>query len=182
MAALVVNAPDEIADEVGRVATTGAEFRRTGDPFTLEDESFIRDTDRIDGYLHENCAGTRATVEAIDYAYRSLPGTLPAGAVRLALKNTGDEAHNLVVFARQPGVTESFDELLALPGEQRQSKLRLVDLTSTDPGGTGFLVADMTAGDHIVICTIGKGTTDAADPTGAEPHFTLGMRQELSVI
>ena len=95
--------------------------------------------------------------------------------------NTGDEAHDMVVFARQPGVTEPYDEMLALRRRAAAIELRLVDPTSTDPGGTGYLVADLTAGDHIVICTIGKGTTDAADPTGAEPHFTLGMRQEVRV-
>jgi len=181
LAALVANAPADIADPVRQVATAATEVRSTGDPAVLEDDGFIRNTDLVDGYLHENCAGTKATVEAVDYAYRDLPRTLPAGAVRLALRNTAKEAHSLLVFARQPGVTESYDELLALPGDQRQSRLELVDLTLTDPGQTGFLVADLAAGDYIVICTIGKGTTDYGDPTGGEPHFTLGMRQEVKV-
>jgi len=181
LAALVTGAPAEIAEEVRQVAATGAELRSTGDPASLEGDDFIRATDLIDAHMQENCAGTKATVEAVDYAYEDLPRTLPAGAVRLALRNTATEAHNLLLFARQPGVTESYDELLALGGEERQSKLALVNLTLTDPGQTGYLVADLAAGDYIAICSIGKGTTDYGDPSGGEPHFTLGMRQEVKV-
>ena len=43
------------------------------------------------------------------------------------------------------------------------------------------MVANLPAGDLVFLCSFGKGTTDDDDPKQDEPHFTLGMKQEVKV-
>ncbi len=181
LASLVANAPDEIRDETEEVARKVRQFRDEADSSVIEGEDFERLTGTVDGYLFENCSGTKASVEATNYAYDGLPPTLPAGTVRFELENTSDEAHEMVVVRRKPGVTETYDQLLALPGDQLRAKVDFVDTTSANPDETTFMVPALPVGDYLVVCTYGKGTTDDDEPTDDEPHFQLGMKQEVKV-
>jgi hypothetical protein len=181
LASLVANAPDEIKDEVDEIAANARQFRETADPSIVTNEDFTRLTDTVDAYMQENCTGTKATVEAIDYAYRDLPSTLAAGTVRIEMTNSGNEAHEMVVLTRNPGVTETFDQILALPEDQLQSKVKFVNAASADPGKTAYLVAKLEPADYVFVCSYGKGTTDDDEVAQAEPHFTLGMRQQVKV-
>jgi hypothetical protein len=101
--------------------------------------------------------------------------------VRIEMENTADEAHEMVVLTRQPGVTESFDQLLALPEDQFEAKFAFIGAASADPGKTAYLVQKFGPGDYIFLCSFGKGTTDDDDPKPEEPHFNLGMKQEVKV-
>jgi uncharacterized cupredoxin-like copper-binding protein len=181
LSALQAEAPDEIRDEVDEIALKARQFRDEGNPEAVQDEAFTSLTDTVDAYMQENCSGTKAKVEAINYAYRNLPSTLATGTVRIEMENTATEAHEMVVLNRKPGVTETYDQILALPFEQQETKVDFVNAASADPGKTAYLVATMPAGDYIFLCSFGKGTTDDDDVKDAEPHFTLGMRQEVKV-
>ncbi len=181
LAALVAGAPDEIKDEVDEIALKVRQFRDNADPSAIDGDDFERLTGTVDAYLHENCTGAKATVKAVNYAYQGLPATLPAGTVRIEMENTSDEAHEIVVLNRKPGVTETYDQILALPEDQLEAKLDFVDATSANPGETVYMVANLPAGDLVFLCSFGKGTTDDDDPKEAEPHFTLGMKQEVKV-
>ena len=181
LAALVAGAPDEIKDEVDEIALKIKRFRDDADPSAIDGEDFQRLTGTVDAYLHENCSGPKADVKAVNYAYEGLPATMPAGTVRIELENTSDEAHEIVILNRKPGVTETYDQLLALPDDQAQAKLDFVDAASVDPDGTGYIVANLPAGDLVFLCSFGKGTTDDDEPKQEEPHFTLGMKQEVKV-
>ncbi|MEA2902066.1 MAG: hypothetical protein QOH36_1953 [Actinomycetota bacterium] len=181
VAQLVSSAPDEIKDEVDEIALKVKQFRDDADPSAIDGDDFERLTGTVDAYLHENCSGPKADVKAVNYGYQGLPATLPSGTVRIKLDNSTDEAHEIVILNRKPGVTETYDQLLALPDDQAQAKLDFVDATSTDPGGTGYIVANLPAGDLVFMCSFGKGSTDDDDPKQEEPHFTLGMKQEVKV-
>jgi hypothetical protein len=181
VAQLVSTAPDEIKDEVDEIALKVKQFRDDADPSAIDGDAFERLTGTVDGYLHENCPGPKADVVAVNYGYQGLPATLPAGTVRIKLENTSDEAHEIVILNRKPGVTETYDQILALPQDQTDSKVDFIDATSTDPDGTGYIVANLPAGDLVFLCSFGKGTTDDDEPKEAEPHFTLGMKQEVKV-
>ncbi len=181
LGALVTSAPDEIRDEVEEISRTMRQFRDDADVSAIDDDEFDELTRTVDAFLQDNCTGAKATVEADEYAYDGLPPTLPAGTVRVELENTGDEAHEMIVLVRQPGVTETYDQILALPDDQIEGKVDFVGGTSANPDGTSYLVASMPVGDYLFVCTFGKGTTDDEDPADGEPHFTLGMKQEVKV-
>ncbi|MEA2828960.1 MAG: hypothetical protein QOG43_3399 [Actinomycetota bacterium] len=181
IAALVADAPDEIKDETEEIARQTKQFRDEADPSVIDNDDFEKLTDTVDAYFQENCPGTKATVEAVNYAYQGLPPTLPAGTVRIELKNTSDEAHEMLVLTRKPGVTETFDQLLGLPEDQIMAKVDFVNAESTNPGQTGYLVGAFPVGDYLFLCSFGKGTTDDNDPKQEQPHFTLGMKQEVKV-
>ena len=146
LAALVANAPDEIKDEVDEIALKSKEFRDSADPSTIDSDDFSTLTDTVDAYMQENCTGTKVKVEAVNYAYKDLPATLAAGLVRIELEDTATEAHEMVLFTRKAGVTDSWDAILALPDDQMEPKVNFIDATSTDPGQSGYLVTDPAAG------------------------------------
>ena len=67
-----------------------------------------------------NCGWTKVAVTAEDYHFTGVPETLAAGDYEFEMTNTGKEFHVLVIVARKPGVTESFEQLLSDPaGESK---------------------------------------------------------------
>jgi hypothetical protein len=62
-------------------------------------------------------AGPVIAVTAQDYHFEGLPSSVPAGT-SLTQTNAGHEVHELLVVRKNDGVTDSFDELLALPEEE----------------------------------------------------------------
>jgi hypothetical protein len=158
----------------------------------------------------EVSSGPVIEVTAQDYHFEGLPTSVPAGT-SLTLRNAGAEVHELLVVRRNDGVTESFDELLALPEEESLQKVMVVGILFAAPGESAAMGMDATGapspmttlalaqeGDYLAICFIPQGTTElpdfsaqaAAPPSAAPaasaapqgpPHFLLGMKQEFSV-
>ncbi len=133
-------------------------------------------------------AGSAAiTVVATDHAFNGLPDSVPAGT-RLALDNQGAEVHELLVARRNDGVTETWDELLALPESEVQGKVTLIGPIFANPGqaAEGTLLLDQ-PGEYIALCFVPQGMTaipsGEPDPAASfgPPHYTLGMRQEFTV-
>jgi hypothetical protein len=154
-------------------------------------------------------AGPAIEVIAKDYSFSDLPTSVPAGT-NLSLTNEGTELHELIVVRKNDGVTESFDELLALPEEEALAKVTTVGVLFAAPGesasmgiGESGAPSPMTSivigeeGDYFALCAIPQGTTEmpdfAAPPDAAgaspgasaapqgPPHFVLGMRQAFTV-
>lgn len=134
-------------------------------------------------------SGEAVEVVAIDYAFQGIPPTATVGT-SFTLRNDGAEAHELVLVRKNPDVTLSFDELLALPEDQALNQVAFLGQVAANPGetATGTVTADA-PGDYLAICFIPQGLSqlpegslgpDASLPAGA-PHFTLGMRQEFTV-
>ena len=136
-------------------------------------------------------AGPAITVVATDYHFGGLPTSVPVGTV-LSLDNQGAELHELVLARKNDGVTQSWEELLALPDDQALQYVTLVgDGTPlfAGPGqqaeGTLVLAQE---GEYIALCFIPQGMvevpTESTDPSSipsGPPHFALGMVQTFTV-
>ena len=131
-------------------------------------------------------AGPAITVVATDYHFGGLPTTVPVGTT-LSLANEGKELHELVMFRKNDGVTQSFDELLQLPDEEALQYVTMVGgmplfaAPGQTPEGSLTLTQE---GEYIALCFIPQGMTEVpSDPNAtldpalasATPHFMLGM-------
>ena len=134
-------------------------------------------------------SGSAVEVVGVEYAFEGVPATVTVGTA-FTLRNDGQEAHELVLVRKNPGVTQSFDELLALPEDEAFTQVAFLGQVAANPGETasGSVTADA-PGDYLMICFIPQGLTqlpagslgpEASLPPGP-PHFTLGMRQEFAI-
>ena len=102
---------------------------------------------------------------------------------------------------KNEGVTETWDELMALPEAEANSKVTFIGQLIAGPGKASpdtFTIVE--PGDYFAVCFIPQGATHdptvsfdpmaAADPSaavpsgepvGGTPHAFLGMRQEFTV-
>ncbi|MGH9188090.1 MAG: hypothetical protein ACRD0U_20150, partial [Acidimicrobiales bacterium] len=116
-------------------------------------------------------------VTAVDYAFEDLPTSLEAGPTVVELTNDGDEAHELVLFRKNDGVTQPAEELLALPDEEAFELVAFVQGSEPiDPGKRSSTVFDLEAGDYVAVCFLPVGGSG-----DGPPHFTEGMFTEFSV-
>jgi hypothetical protein len=135
-------------------------------------------------------AGPAVTVVAKEYVFEGLPSTIPVGTT-LTLDNQGQEVHMMLVARMNDGVTLSWDDLLALPGNEGNQYVTFQDPLVAAPGAVaeGSILISQ-EGSYGVFCFIPQGTTSmdalsaspgpSAAPAGP-PHFLLGMRQEFTV-
>jgi hypothetical protein len=126
-----------------------------------------------------NCGWTKVAVHAEEYHFMGLPDTLKAGTYDFELTNAGKEFHVLVLAKRKPGVTDSFEQLLEDP--DGESKVITVGANGAAPGGSASIVTELEPGQYLALCPIPQGTTPDAPPGSGAPHFTLGMRQLITV-
>jgi hypothetical protein len=133
-------------------------------------------------------AGPTITVTGVEYRFEGLPSSAPVGTT-LELVNGGAEVHELVVYRKNDGVTESFEELLQLPDDEALTKVTMIGGLFAGPGqpaeGSFQLPQE---GEYIALCFVPQGLT--AIPTGGPdstavpegtPHFLLGMVQTFAV-
>jgi hypothetical protein len=137
-------------------------------------------------------AGPAITVVGTDYHFGGLPTSIPVGTV-ISFQNQGAELHEIVVFRKNDGVTQSFEELLQLPDEEALQYVTMVGgevPLFAAPGATaeGTLTIDQ-EGEYIALCFVPQGFTELPAPDAsidpallaAPPHFTLGMVQTFTV-
>jgi len=131
------------------------------------------------------------TITAVDFAFEGIPANVPSGTT-MALTNTGQEVHEMIVVRKLPTTTQSFEELLALPQDQIEGLVEDIGFAYAEPGQTATDVVTIgEPGDYLMICFIPAGTTSlpSIDPNASEPpdlgtgapHFTLGMLLEFTV-
>ena len=153
---------------------------------------------RTHAFDEENCGWGTVDVKATDYAFAGIPDQLEAGRTSINLENDGKELHEIVLLSKNPGVTESWDQILALPEAEGMTKATPQSFTFAAQGDTEYSVVDLPAGDYVAVCFIPQGTTgeettpettDTTTAAGATtttevekpPHFVLGMKKELTV-
>jgi len=132
----------------------------------------------------ENCGWGSVDVTATEYAFAGLPATMEAGRTSINLTNTGVELHEIVLLSRNPGVTETFDQILDLPEEEAMTKVTPQSFTFAAQGDTEYSVVDLPAGSYLAVCFIPQGLTSEDGPPPADdaaPHFVLGMKNEITV-
>lgn len=182
IADIAANPPEEIKGDIRDVtAKLQSSIGTSGDPSAFfMDPNLQAKTTRIDLYFYDHCSGQRTPVRAVEYSFIGMPDRLPSGIANLKLTNSGKEDHELLVVTRKPGVTESFDQLLALPKEQAQAKTQELADIHISPGQSDATVAQLSPGQYLAICTVPKGSVGEKPGTGP-PHFTLGMKHQFTV-
>ena len=126
-------------------------------------------------------SGPVIEVTAQDYHFEGLPTSVPAGS-SLTLTNAGAELHEIILVRKNDGVTESFDELLALPEEEAFQKVTTAGVLFAAPGESASMGIDATGapapmksitlvheGEYLAICFIPQGTTEMPDFSAEAP-------------
>lgn len=152
------------------------EIGNTGDPELIMDPSTTEAIGTVGRAIHEGCDLEAVDIEAVEYRFEGVPDQLDAGRVSFALENTGVEDHEMVLFKAADGVTESLDELLALPEEEMFSKLEFTGVTFGGPGSTNYVAVDLEAGTYFLVCAIPQGGGE-----DGPPHFMAGMQATITV-
>jgi len=144
----------------------------------------------------------QAEIDLIDFRFDGLTSEIPAGSHVWAVKDTGEQPHEMVVYKQAPGVPYSMIESIFLSSPEATPEASPVgaesnpdDVASPEasaeesgpppftaiggvaplyPGVTNYLELMLDAGDYFAICFV----PDAA--TGA-PHFALGMLMPFTV-
>lgn len=135
--------------------------------------------------------GTRVDVVGTDYAFSGLEASYD-GPITIAFRNEGTEVHEIVVVRKGDDVTQTWEELLALPEEQSGDLVSFAGVAYAEPGQTAAdMVTASEPGEYLAICFIPQGTTElpSMDPNASEPpdlgtgapHFTLGMQTEFTI-
>lgn len=178
-------APADVADPL-QVMTEAARtvLASGGEDFSaFEDPSFSEAQGEVDPYFFGACEyDTKAEVRAVDYGYEGMPSEVEAGQLAILLTNEGNEAHEMGLLRKADGVTESFDEILALPEEEAMEKVEEVGGSFVPSRGAQSLaLVDATPGEYAAVCFIPVGTTGPDVEGDGPPHFMEGMKTEFTV-
>jgi len=131
-------------------------------------------------------------VVGVEYAFEGAPATVPVGT-ELGFRNDGQEVHEMAVFRRNDDVTQSFEDILALPPDEGIKLVTEAGVVFAAPGETAEETVTVDQpGDYVMLCFVPVGMTEipSLDPNaspavtpGAQgpPHFTQGMIQTFTV-
>jgi uncharacterized cupredoxin-like copper-binding protein len=160
----------------------------------------------LPGVKADGATGTVA-VHAVDYAYKGVPATLPAGETRFSFTNDSkNEGHEMALFRINDGVNDSFDQILAEDeARQQQGQSQQGAQQGSQQGGqnppaeqkeppapkmTFFASTGADPGDSARMDLIGNLPAGrygmvcflpvAGDQTGT-PHYKKGMKAEFTV-
>jgi hypothetical protein len=144
----------------------------------------------VAGWMSDNCDGVdTVAVEATEYKFTGLPSTAEAGRVVITFANKGKEQHELALVRINDGVTESVQDLLMLPEEEADAKVKFIGGAFADPGGTAATAAELTPGRYAAVCFVSVGSTPEAvaaatansSEVEGQPHAMVGMTAEFTV-
>lgn len=179
IAAFEASAPEGLADAAKAL---GGAYRDLasgeGDPSAFGSTKVIKaSADIADGYFDGCDLAETLDVDGVDYGFEGLPATIDAGRVGLRFTNRTehDEPHEMVLFKKSAGVTESAEELLELPEEESMSKVSMQGVVFADqPDQTVVAMYDLEPGQYMAVCFIPVGGGE-----DGPPHFTSGMVAEF---
>ncbi|MDQ2648485.1 MAG: hypothetical protein M3Z03_02895 [Actinomycetota bacterium] len=177
--AFVASAPTGLSSEAGTVADAfTAMMGEDGDPAVFGEAGYLRASSTVADAYFDGCDLTdELVVDGVDFGFEGLPTEVSAGRVGIRFTNRTehDEAHELVLFRKGDDVTESAEELLALPEEEGMAKLAMSGVVFADaPGSTAVSMVDLEPGSYIAVCFIPVGGGE-----DGPPHFTSGMVAEF---
>lgn len=114
------------------------------------------------------------TVRGVEYAFEGVPAELPRGTT-LAFENAGREYHEMIVVRRNPGVEESFDELLDMAPGEVEDRITVLGGPIAAPGTRADEeVAVATPGEYLLICFIPVGSVEAPGGVGSPEPASPG--------
>jgi plastocyanin len=124
--------------------------------------------------------GAVIEVVGVEYAYEGLPTSVPAGTT-LTFANDGVEVHEMVLNRIADGVTETFEELLAM--DAAGVDLEAEGFIDTDFGGQQLLaVPGQTADDSVTLDDEGRYVVLCFIPTGMEPAKLEELGVDISTL
>jgi hypothetical protein len=169
-----VSAPGTAAEMLAEALVEVAE---SGDiDMLFESDEVAGALSAIGSSAHRSCGFQTVDVLAREYAFDDLPSQLDAGMTSFALTNRGVEDHEIVIFRRADGVSESLDELLELPEEEAFSKIEFTGVAFGGPGSTTYTAVDLQPGTYFVVCFIPVGGGE-----DGPPHVMEGMSGTFTV-
>jgi hypothetical protein len=177
--ATIAAAPDDIVDTV-------TELKSEVQPQLENPESEVSDKTlqlyrETVGWVGENCDVETLDVTATEYKYDGISDELKTGYHVVNFSNEGQEQHEMFAFKVNDGVTESVDELLALPEDEAFGKITPVNAAFAPPGGSDTVGLNLaSSGSYAVVCFIPVGSVGDTEGDGP-PHLTEGMVQEFTV-
>ncbi len=180
---IMAAAPDEISDELAVLDGAVDEMAATGVDI-WESPEVNAASDTTHAYDVEHCGWEVVDVAASNYAFDGLPAELPAGETSFELTNDADEVHELILLRKDDGVTQSAEELLAMPEEEAMALVEMLGSPAfAAPGDTAYTVKDLAPGEYVAACFIPTGMTgtDGPPPDGP-PHAMNGMVAEFTVV
>jgi hypothetical protein len=128
------------------------------------------------------CGWMSLDITTVDYDFEGVPATLDAGPAVISLTNAGDEGHEMIIFRRQDGVDEEWEQIFALDEEEAMQRVEFVAAGFAPAGEESSTAADLDAGDYAMVCFIPVGTDASGTETGdGPPHFEEGMLATFSV-
>ena len=152
------------------------ELGATGDFSIMESPELTEAQTEIGAALHEGCDWATVDLTAREYDFQGVPTELPAGRYGFAMENIGVEEHEMVLFRRNDGVTESFEELAEL-GEAMMGKVTFTGVAFGGPDTTSYAAVDLEPGTYFLVCFVPVGGGE----DGA-PHFMEGMQTTVEVV
>ncbi len=177
--ATIAAAPEDIVDTV-------TELKSEAQPQFEDPESDASDRtlelySETIAWVGENCDVETVDVTATEYQYDGIPDDLTTGYHVINFANEGKEQHEMFAFKINDGVTESVEEILALPEEEVFGKITPVNSAFAFPDDTETGSWNLaSAGNYAVVCFIPVGSVGEAEGDGP-PHFSEGMVQEFEV-
>ncbi|MDQ3293964.1 MAG: hypothetical protein M3527_05900, partial [Actinomycetota bacterium] len=185
-AALAV-APEEIAEELDTIVTAFQEIAESGDFSAFEAPEITAANDTVHQYEIENCGFVPIDVVETDYAYEVTLPTEP-GRYSIDATNEGEEAHLALVARLKDGEAGTAEEAFGAAGAAADPEAAFNEVFEeaigpfSTPGGTDFNYVDLEAGQYILFCPLGIGSTEATGFEGdGPPHFTEGMVEFFEV-
>ena len=183
---LDANKPAEVEAEVDTMVAAATKAGESGDMSAFESPEFGKAQGKVDPYMFNNCDfDNKIEVSGKEYAFEGMGDTMPTGKTAILFTNDGMESHEIIVASKKDGVTESFDELLAMPEEKAMEKINMLGAAfAPAKGDQALLVADFEPGDYAALCCIPTGTMmhDGEETPGdGPPHFVQGMKSEFTV-
>jgi hypothetical protein len=170
------SAPDDLSAQTEELAGVLEQLQAGDGAAFNSDATFATYTEVVEGAT-ESCGYETVAVTAKDYAFEGVPATIPAGNISFDLTNSSEsEEHEMIVFSKADGVDLTFDEILALPEDEAETKIQFAAAAFAPPGESGASLATLEPGDYVMVCFIPVGGAEEGPP-----HFTQGMKQEFTV-
>jgi hypothetical protein len=131
----------------------------------------------------DDCGWERIDVDAVDFDYEGMPADLPAGKYAIVMTNATEagELHEIGLVRPNDDTTETLDELLELPEEEADAKIEFLDGAFAPPGETSVMFVELDPGTYYYACFIPIGSGSEDEGEAGPPHFTAGMKGELTV-
>lgn len=177
------------ADVKPALETVLAEFEANGG----ESDAFGVAYGEMMTWMKDNCGYGSIEVTAQEYAFAGIPDEVPAGPTIITMTNLGAEFHEVLLLRKNDGVTESFEDIIALPQEEAMTKSTVTGVAFGPPGDEAYTATDLVPGEYLAICFLPTGATPELmeqlegpegplPPEAGPPHFTQGMMFEFTVV